>query len=97
MKFRENKTIANSSVFREGTLMVLDLRGCPNRPCSNQPATETCLKLQIMCVASLGNVTFQGANYIGADETGRIRRLICAFVVRISQSQFSRDEANIII
>ena len=34
------------------------------------------------------------ANNKGADQTARMRRLICAFVVRIWQNRFSHDVAQ---
>ena len=49
--------------------------------------TETCLKLEIMCVASLANVTFLGVNNKGAAP------LLFAF----HKVRFSHDEAHTII
>ena len=41
--------------------------------------------------------TFQIANNKGADQTARMRRLVCAFVVRKQQSQGFRVEANMLL
>ena len=41
--------------------------------------------------------TIKSANNKGAEQTARMRRLICAFVVRIWQNGFSHDGAQIFI
>ena len=46
------------------------------------PATETSQKTENLPVASLHNLTFQKVNNKGADQTARMRRLVCACVVR---------------
>ena len=40
--------------------------------------------------------TIQATNNIGADQTARMRRLICVFGVRIWINRFSNDAAQII-
>ena len=46
-------------------------------------ATETSKSLEIAAIASRGIILSKKANNKGADQTARMRRLICAFVVRI--------------
>ena len=45
--------------------------------------TEASLKIEILLVAGLAYIaSFQKGNNKGTDQTARMRRLVCAFVVR---------------
>ena len=54
-------------------------------------APEAMQKLEISYIETRGIV-----NNKGADQTARMRRLICAFVVRIWHNRFSQDAAHMI-
>ena len=61
-------------------------------------ATETTQGLEILDIASTGIIrTIQVGNNKGANQTARMRRLICAYVVRIWQNRFSHDVAQILL
>ena len=51
------------------------------------------LKFQIL---KLEVLYYPGSEQNGADRTARMRRLICAIVVRIWQNRFSHDGAQVI-
>ena len=50
--------------------------------------------LEISDIETRGIVLSRQRNSKGADQTARMRRLICAFVVRIWQNRFSHDGAH---
>ena len=56
---------------------------------------ETRLGLEIMAIASRGILFIQGANNKGADQTARMRTLICAIVFANGINKFSEDVAHI--
>ena len=58
-------------------------------------ADETRLGLEIMAIASRGILFIQAANNKGADQTARMRTLICAIVFANGINKFSQDVAHI--
>ena len=50
-------------------------------------ANETSKKIEISPVLSFSNDTFEKSNNKGADQSARMCRLVCAFVVRKLQRQ----------
>ena len=62
--------------------------GFATRVDSNRSAQlETSYSLEISAIESVRYYTTQAMNNKGADQTARMRRLICTFVVRIWQKQ----------
>ena len=72
-----------SVVTRKHVFGVCD-QGRLKQACS---ATETSQSLEISAVANYRYYTIQAANNKGADQTARMHRLICSFVVRIWQKK----------
>ena len=57
--------------------------GCPTKQDSNQsPQLQRLARKLRFCLSKLRYGAFQKANNKGADQTARMRRLVCAFVVR---------------
>ena len=56
--------------------------GFPNRPCSIHSA-----QLQRLARIVVRHPTLQEVNNIGADQSARMRKLVCACVIRMQQSR----------